>query len=107
MLDRFARLAGISTPIAALLIGLVLVQIATQLYALVDLARRDSVRGGRKWVWALVIAFGNLPGAIAYLAVARTASAPGSENATSGATTADADAIRRALDTLYEPPSRS
>lgn len=106
MLDRFARLAGISTTVAALLIVLVLIQVATQLYALADLARRDAVRGDRKWVWALVIALGNLVGAIAYLAVGRSVSATDAGNATSGATTADRDAIRRALDTLYEPPNR-
>ena len=106
MLDRLARLAGISTTVAALLIALVLAQVATQIYALADLARRDSVRGGRKWVWALVIALANLPGAIAYLAAGRTVPATGAGNAASGATAADGDAIRRALDTLYEPRDR-
>lgn len=107
MLDRFARLAGISTAVAALLLALALAQVATQLYSLVDLARRHSVRGGRKWVWALIIALGNLPGAIAYLAAGRAGSAVDGADATSGATTADGDAIRRALDTLYEPRDRT
>lgn len=107
MLERFARFAGIPTTAAALLIALAIAQVATQIYALVDLARRGSVRGGRKWVWALVIALGNLPGAIAYLVAGRTVSAASGDLVTAGASTADSDAIRRALDTLYEPRNRS
>ena len=106
MLDRFARLLDISTTVAAIIIVLGLAQFATQIYALVDLARRDSVRGGRKWVWALVVALGNLPGAVAYLAAGRTASPVDAGAAASGATTADGEAIQRALDTLYNPHDR-
>ena len=103
MLDRFARLLDVSTTVVAILLALIVVQVATQVYALVDLARRDAVRGGRKWVWAVVIALGNLPGAIAYLAAGRAAPEVDVSSAGSGASAAGAEAARRAVDTLYKP----
>ena len=103
MLDRFARMLEVSTGVAAILLGVIVLQVATQLYALVDLARRESVRGGRKWVWALVVAFGNLPGAIAYLAAGRMPPTMDAAVAGSGASTASGDAARRAVDALYGP----
>src|SRR5689334_3518345 len=51
MLDRLARLLQVSTPVAAMMIALCVVQVALLVFCLVDLARRDAVRGGRKWVW--------------------------------------------------------
>ena len=101
MLDRFARMLDISTGVAAIMLGIIVLQVATQAYALVDLARRDAVRGGKKWVWALVIAFGNLPGAIAYLAAGRTPPEVDVPGAGSGASTAGGDAAHRAVDALY------
>ena len=103
MLDRLAQFLGISTTVAAIVILLVVAQLATQAYALVDLARRDAVRGGRKWVWALVILLGNLPGAIAYLAAGRPTPTVDVSSSSSGASAARGDAARRAVDTLYEP----
>src|SRR4051812_15815335 len=102
MLDRLAQMLGVSTGVAAMLLGLIVVQVATQAYALVDLVRRDAVRGGRKWVWALVVAFGNLPGAIAYLAAGRMPPLV-DVSGRSGASTAGGDAARRAVDSLYGP----
>ena len=99
MLDRFARFLDVSTAVAVILLALIIVQVSMQAYALVDLARRDVVRGGRKWVWALVIAFGNLPGAIGYLVAGR----PAQMMDVSGANTAGGEASRRAVDTLYGP----
>jgi Phospholipase_D-nuclease N-terminal len=106
MLDRFARLLEVSAPVAAILLVLVVAQLATQVYALVDLARRDTVRGGRKWVWALVIALGNLPGAIGYLVAGRPAQEVDVSGAVSGASTAGGEAARRAVDALYGPRDR-
>jgi hypothetical protein len=102
MLDRFAQLLDVSNTVAAIVLALIATQIALQVYALVDLARRDAVRGGKKWVWAIVIAFGNLVGAIAYLVVGRNAQMDAA-SAGSGASTAGAEAARRAVDTLYGP----
>ena len=54
------------------LIGvLVVVQVGLQVWGLVDLARRERVMGGRKWVWLLVILFGEIVGVVIYLAVGR------------------------------------
>ena len=101
MLDRFARLLEVSTTVGAIILLLLAMQVATQVYALVDLARRDAVRGGRKWVWALVIVLGNLPGAIGYLVAGRLV--PAVDVSGSGASTAGGDAARRAVDALYGP----
>lgn len=106
MLDRFARLLDVSTTVAAIVLVLVVAQVATQVYALVNLARRDTVRGGRKWVWALVIAFGNLPGAIAYLVAGRPEPEADVSRVGSGASARGGDAARRAVDALYGPRDR-
>jgi hypothetical protein len=102
MLDWFARRLEVSPTVAAILLMLIVVQFSTQLYALVDLMRRDTVRGDRKWVWALVITLGNLPGAIAYLAAGRP---PASIDvpATSGVSSVGGESVKRAVDALYGP----
>ena len=100
MLDRLARFLQVSTPVAAIMLVLVVVQVALLVFSLVDLARRDHVRGERKWVWALIIVLGNLPGAIAYLVAGRpapTLDLPG------GVSAGGRDAARRAVDALYNP----
>lgn len=103
MLDRIARLLDVSTTVAAILLALICVQVATQLYAFADLARRDAVRGDRKWVWALVIALGNLPGAIGYLVAGRPTRATDVSGLNSGANTVGGETARRAMDALYGP----
>ena len=100
MLDWFARHLEVSPAVAAALLVLSVVQLAMQVYALVDLARRGAVRGGKKWVWALVVALGSLPGAIAYLAAGRT---PSDVAAGPGAKAAGEETVRRAVDSLYGP----
>jgi hypothetical protein len=101
MLDQLARHLGVSTNVAVILLIVVAMQITLQVYALVDLTRRDAVRGDKKWVWAIAIAFGNFIGALAYLVVGRTPQ-PGARRA-GGASTAGGDAARRAVDTVYGP----
>ena len=101
MLDWLAGRLHVSQTDAGILLGLNVVQLALQLYALADLARRDRVRGQRKWVWALVIAFGNLVGAIAYLAVGRPSAQADMPTGASAASTAGGEAARRAVDALY------
>jgi hypothetical protein len=100
MLDRLARLLDVSNTVAAIVLVIIVAQVATQVFAFVDLARRDAVRGGKKWLWALVIAVGNLPGAIGYLVAGRAAPDVASG---SGATAARGEAARRAVDVLYGP----
>jgi len=104
MLNWLARRLDISPTVAGILLGLIVVQLALQLYALADLARRDRVRGERKWLWVLVIAFGNLLGAIVYLAVGRPPAEADLAAGGSAASTAGGEAARRAVDALYGPP---
>jgi phospholipase D-like protein len=101
MLDWLAGRLNISPTVAGAMLGLIVVQLALQVYAVVDLVRRDRVRGDRKWVWALVIAFGNLVGAIVYLAVGRAPAEVDIPAGASGASTAGGEASRRAVDALY------
>jgi drug/metabolite transporter (DMT)-like permease len=101
MLDRLATLLHVSTTVTAILLLVVAAQLATQAYALVDLARRDEVFGGRKWVWALIIVLGNLLGAIGYLVGGRLP--PAVDVSGSSASTAGDMAARRAVDALYGP----
>ncbi len=49
------------------LIPLLIIQLSLMVIALVDLVRRDKVRGDSKVVWALVIIFINFIGPIVYL----------------------------------------
>jgi hypothetical protein len=53
------------------LIPLFLIQLSLMVYALVDLARRDVVKGGRKLPWAVVIIFFGVIGPLFYLLVGR------------------------------------
>lgn len=105
MLNWVARHLEVSPVVAGALLALIVVQLGAQVYALVDLTRRSAVRGGRKWVWALVVALGNLPGAIAYFAAGRVAPTAGVSEG-SGAKTAGAESVQRAVDTVFGPPDR-
>lgn len=51
----------------AVLVPLIIIQLTLMIVALVDLARREAVRGGSKLVWALVIVLINTIGPILYL----------------------------------------
>ena len=89
-------------PALVALIALGVVQLTVQIIALVDLARRPAVAGGRKWVWVVVSVLGGLIGASVYLAVGRTV--PGLEGNEPQA--GHEGARRRALDTLYGKEKR-
>lgn len=52
------------------LVPLVLLQLGLMIAGYVDLARRDGVRGGKKWVWALVMLISFL-GPILYFVIGR------------------------------------
>ena len=49
------------------LIPLIILELGLMIFALVDLIRREKVRGDSKVVWALIIIFINLIGPIVYL----------------------------------------
>jgi hypothetical protein len=58
--------------VAALVFPIVVVQLVLIVIALRDLFRPERrVRGGRKWVWVLVILFLQLLGPLLYLAAGR------------------------------------
>ena len=96
-MDTLSEVVRGLSPTALILLGcLALAQLALQVYALIDLFRRPTVTGGRRWVWLLVILLGNLLGAIIYLAVGR--SGPPELTDDRGGS---ADARERALDRLY------
>jgi hypothetical protein len=98
-----SQLGGIPREGVIALLLLLSLQVVVQLFAWVDLARRRTVRGGKKWVWVLVILAGSLPGAALYLAYGRMPDSadPGPDTAHEGSGTAGRDA----LDRLYGPKS--
>jgi DMSO reductase anchor subunit len=53
-----------------LLIPLILLQLGLQIWALVDLARRETTNGP-KWLWALIIIIGELVGPVIYFIAGR------------------------------------
>ncbi len=56
--------------LALVLAPLVVLQLGLLVLGYVDLARRESVRGGKKWVWALVMLI-SFVGPILYFAMGR------------------------------------
>jgi ABC-2 type transport system ATP-binding protein len=66
------QLGGFDPTIVALVIPLVLVQVAMLILAIADLLRDDRrVRGGNKGLWAVIIVFVNIVGPILYFLVGR------------------------------------
>ncbi len=61
---------NITTTLILTIVPLALIELALMAVGYVDLARRDTVRGGRKWVWALVMLI-SLVGPILYLVLGR------------------------------------
>jgi DMSO reductase anchor subunit len=53
-----------------LLIPLLLLQLVLMAVALLDLRRREKTRGP-KWLWVVIIIFGEMVGPIVYFAVGR------------------------------------
>lgn len=105
MLQDLADEAGVSQPVAVLLIIVAVVQIGLAIVALADLVRRERVAGGRKWLWALLILFGNLAGSVLYLAIGRNPEPEPVDDhqALEEAPQSRAERIRRNLDALYGP----
>jgi hypothetical protein len=54
-----------------LLAPLVILELALMVAALWDLAHRERVRGGKKWVWAVVAAVFNIIGPLVYFVYGR------------------------------------
>lgn len=54
-----------------LLLPLIVLQVALMVAALWDLAHRERVRGGNKWVWGIVIVLFNIIGPVVYFLFGR------------------------------------
>jgi len=52
------------------LIPVLLLQLGLAIFCLVDLARREKTKGP-KWMWAIIIIFGQLAGPLVYLLIGR------------------------------------
>ena len=61
------------------LIPLFIIQVALMVIALVDLIKRERVRGGNKFVWALVIILFEVIGPVIYLLAGRMENAVDSD----------------------------
>jgi len=59
------------TTILLLAIPLVLIQLGLMIVCLLDLFRREKVKGLPKWAWAIIIVLGELVGPVIYLVVGR------------------------------------
>lgn len=55
------------------ILPLILIIVGIEIFALVDLIRRDKrdVQGGNKWVWVAIILLINMVGPVLYLVVGR------------------------------------
>jgi len=53
-----------------LLIPIILIQLTLMVFALLDIARREKLRGP-KWVWVLVVIIVNIVGPIIYFVLGR------------------------------------
>jgi len=53
------------------IIPLVLLQLILMIIALVDLSRREKVRGLPKWLWVIIIVVGEMVGPILYFILGR------------------------------------
>jgi hypothetical protein len=53
-----------------LLVPLILLQLAVQIWALVDLVKREATNGP-KWLWAVIIVLGEIFGAVIYFIAGR------------------------------------
>lgn len=103
MIDAISSLlGGIPREGVIALLALLSLQVILQAFAGVDLARRRTVRGGRKWVWALIIIAGSVLGVVLYFALGRMPEAVEPDPGTPEQTGA---AGRDALDRLYGPKS--
>lgn len=51
----------------ALLLPLALIEVGLMVWAVVDLVKREHVRGGNKLIWAIVVVFISIIGPLLYL----------------------------------------
>ncbi len=106
MVGSIAEALSISTTAVWVLFAVIAVQLAVQIWALVDLSGRPRVLHDKKWLWALVIIFfGNwFVGPILYVVLGRRVPQQAGSESTpaSGASLIESDRTRRAVDSLYD-----
>lgn len=104
LLPAAGKLSAVPASILIVLGVLLVVEVALDIIALVDLYRRprERVVGENKWIWLVVIILVNLLGAIIYLAVGRKP-AP-ARDATMRPSSARAGDI---VDSLYGTPEET
>lgn len=95
------KLLELPIPLLATLGVIVAAQLALQVFALVDLVRRERVAGLPKWGWAVVIVLGEIIGPILYLAVGRGVPSAAADPLAEGAARDDRDRAEKAADVLY------
>ncbi|MDY0088365.1 MAG: PLD nuclease N-terminal domain-containing protein [Coriobacteriia bacterium] len=105
MIQRLAESAHLPVGVVWGLVALAVLQVAVQIWALVDLSRRPRVRFDKKWVWALVIiVFGNsFIGPIIYAAIGRNGDQQGESALEAAGDSAAGGRTARAVATLYGP----
>lgn len=97
-----ADLSSLPVAVVVVLAMLVVVQLALDVVALVDLYRRPAAQvvAGNKWIWLAVILLVNVLGALLYLLVGRKATVPAPDVAPSATRPAPTETI---ADALYGP----
>lgn len=65
------NILGSNAGMLPLLMPLIVLQLILQAVALVDLYKRETVTGNKKWAWILVIIFGGILGAAIYFIFGR------------------------------------
>lgn len=60
-----------TTQLILVTIPLILIELGLLALALYDLIKRKKVRGGNKWLWAILIVFVNIIGPILYFILGR------------------------------------
>jgi hypothetical protein len=103
-MNGFEELMALPTWLLAVIGVLLVVQIAVEVFALVQLFRTSDERlvFGKKWPWVLIIVMVNLVGAIVFLAAGRKPEAAVDPlSAASGAPAVPGDRASRAADVLY------
>ncbi len=70
-MDHIATPAERIFQLLPFIIPLVLLQLILMIVALVDLGKREKVRGIPKWGWAIIIILGELLGPILYFVLGR------------------------------------
>jgi hypothetical protein len=83
------------------IVALVVVQLGLQVWGLIDLATRKRVLGDRKWLWLILIVFGELVGVIVYLAIGRNVPAEAADPLHAQDVPASEDRVEHAADVLY------